>query len=46
MNKNITNKCPFCGKIGRECTELIVKKVRGASVLLACENEHFWGRFT
>lgn len=44
--KYVTDICPFCKKKGTECTEVIIKEARDATVLLSCENEHLWGRYT
>jgi hypothetical protein len=44
--KQITEKCPFCGLKGTDYNEVIIKKARDATVLMGCENEHLWGRYT
>ena len=44
--KQVTNKCPFCGKNGENCNNILIKKVRNSIVLLICDNDHIFGRAT
>lgn len=45
--KNLTTKCPFCSKVGRNCEEeILTDNVKNATVLLICEEGHLWGRCT